>query len=267
MFSLTIKELIARKMRFLSTALAVLLGVTLMAGTLVLTDTLNATFDGVLADAHAGVDAMVRNPSAIDLSYGMVGPRMPADVIDAVRQVDGVDQAALEITGYAQVVGRDGNAVGDQAQAPAYGFNWIDVPDLNPYRLVEGHAPAADTDIVIDRGSATKTDLHVGDVATVLTQQAPAEFTISGIATSAPLTRRPERPLCCSPTPPRSATWRAPAWSTVSSCTPPTESAKPDSSTDSTMSCPASRSSPAQKSSQPTRLRSVRRSRRTRYSC
>ena len=60
MFTLTIKELVARKMRLLNTVFAVLLGVTLMAGTLVFTDTLTATFDNVLEDARAGVDALGR---------------------------------------------------------------------------------------------------------------------------------------------------------------------------------------------------------------
>jgi putative ABC transport system permease protein len=142
MFNLTIKELIARKMRFLSTAVAVLLGVTLMSGTMIFSDTLTGTFDSVLADAHQGVDAMVRAESDVTVPYGEVGTRMDADVIDAVRDVPGVDEVALEVTGYAQVVGDDGMVVGDQEQAPALGFNWISVPELNPFRIADGRTPA-----------------------------------------------------------------------------------------------------------------------------
>ena len=61
----------------------------LMAGTLVFTDTMLAAGDNVLEDAHAGVDAMVRAPSDVDVAYGQVGTRMDADVIDTVRHVDG----------------------------------------------------------------------------------------------------------------------------------------------------------------------------------
>ena len=74
MFTLTLKELAARKLRLLTTALAVLLGVAFMAGTMVFTDTIGATFDSVLADADEGVDAYVRSPSEIDLGYGEAGP-------------------------------------------------------------------------------------------------------------------------------------------------------------------------------------------------
>lgn len=182
MFALTIKELVAHKMRMLSTVFAVLLGVTLMSGTLIFTDTLTATFDNVLDDARAGVDAMVRAESDVDMPYGQVGTRMDAGIIDTVRGVDGVDASALQITGYAQLVDADGDVVGDQEQAPAFGFNWIDVPALNPYVISDGRAPASDGEIVIDRGSADKGHFVVGDTATVLTQDAPVEFTITGIA-------------------------------------------------------------------------------------
>ena len=66
MFRLTIKELLAKKLRLLTTALAVLLGVAFIAGTLVLTDTMNRTFDNVLSDANAGTDAYVRGVSELD---------------------------------------------------------------------------------------------------------------------------------------------------------------------------------------------------------
>jgi putative ABC transport system permease protein len=183
MYSLTIKELVAHKMRLLSTVFAVLLGVTLMSGTLVFTDTLTATFDNVLEDAHSGVDAMVRAPSDVDLSYGQVGTRMDADTIDTVRRIDGVAEAALSVTGYAQLIGPDGDVVGDQEQAPAFGFNWIDNPSLTPFRLAEGRSPVSDDEIVIDRHSANESGYGIGDVATVLTKAEPAEFTIVGVAT------------------------------------------------------------------------------------
>ena len=80
MFKLTIKELAARKLRLLTTAFAVLLGVAFMAGTLVFTDTIGATFDSALAEANEGVDAYVRTPSAIDVGYGEPGPRLDASL-------------------------------------------------------------------------------------------------------------------------------------------------------------------------------------------
>jgi putative ABC transport system permease protein len=182
MFALTIKELAAHKLRLLSTAFAVLLGVAFMAGTLVFTDTISATYDSALADANEGVDAYVRTPSEIDIGYGEPGPRLDASLEHTVASVDGVDEVALRINGYAQLVGRDGQPVGDISKNPAFGTNWVTVDDLNPYELSSGHAPADDDEIVIDKASAEKAGYEPGDVATVLTKSAPRQFTIAGIA-------------------------------------------------------------------------------------
>ena len=184
MFALTLKDLAARKLRILATAFAVLLGVAFMAGTLIFTDTIGATFDNALAEANAGVDAYVRTPSAIDIAYGEPGPRLDASLVDEVAAVPGVDQVALRINGYAQIVGPDGEPVGDIANSPAFGTNWIAVDELNPYDLVAGHAPS-DDEIVIDKASADKAGVEPGDVVTVLTKGAPRDFTIAGIATFA----------------------------------------------------------------------------------
>ena len=183
MFRLTIKELAARKLRLLTTGLAVLLGVAFMAGTLVFTDTVDASFDSALAEANEGVDAYVRMPSDLDLGYGEPGPRLDSSLARTVAAVDGVDDVALRINGYAQLVDPDGQPVGDVSKMPAFGSNWVTVDDLNPYELSSGTAPAGDDEIVIDKASAEKSGYAPGDLATVLTQGEPQQFTIAGVAT------------------------------------------------------------------------------------
>ena len=104
MFRLTIKELRAKKLRLISTGLAVLLGVAFLAGTLILTDTATKSFDTVLADANAGTDAYVRGASPLDLSFGEQRPRIDASLRDTLRSVDGVAEVASHVNGYAQIV-------------------------------------------------------------------------------------------------------------------------------------------------------------------
>jgi putative ABC transport system permease protein len=182
MIRLTVKELFARKLRLLSTAFAVVIGVAFMAGTFIFTDTLRATYDSAVVDTNEGVDSIVRAPSAIDVGYGEPTPRIDASVADQVRQAPGVADVAVRVEGFAQLIDRDGEAVGDLDEVSALGLNWIAADELNPYRIVEGHAPASDDEIVIDRASAREADYAPGDIATVLTQQAPRQFTIAGIA-------------------------------------------------------------------------------------
>ena len=60
--------------------------------------------------------------------------------------------------------------------------NWVSDPALNPYRLVEGHAPRADDEVVINRGAAKSGHLTIGSTTTLLTPQ-PLRVRIVGIAT------------------------------------------------------------------------------------
>ena len=89
----------------------------------------------------------------------------------------------MRINGYAQLVGRDGDTVGDVSPSPAFGTNWVTVDDLNPYELASGQRPRTTTRSSIDKASADKAGYEPGDGATVLTKHAPRQFTISGIAT------------------------------------------------------------------------------------
>jgi len=184
MLQLTLRELAAKKRRLLTTGIAVMLGVAFMAGTLVLTSTISRTFDGLFADGYAGTDAYVRGTSEIDPEFGAQRPRLDASIVDSIQRVDGVAAAEAKVSGYAQLVDAAGKPVGDPGQgAPTFGESWMTVPELNPYRIAEGHAPTNADEIVIDRHSAKTGGIHVGDVTTVLTKHGSDRFTVSGIAT------------------------------------------------------------------------------------
>jgi putative ABC transport system permease protein len=177
------RGLLARKLRLVTTSLAVLLGVAFMSGTLVLTDTIGRTFDTLFADAIAGTDAAVRSASVITGDFVTQRARVSASVVDTVRGVPGVAAAEGQVEGYTQVVGRDGKAVGNPGRgAPTFGRNWSEVDALNPFRIVDGHAPRSDTEVVLDRYTAKTAGYGVGDTFTVLTQRGPERLTLAGIA-------------------------------------------------------------------------------------
>jgi putative ABC transport system permease protein len=182
MFRLTLKELFAKKLRLITTALAVMLGVAFMSGTLVLTDTMSRSFDGLFSDAYAGTDAFVRGVSPLgDHSAG--APSLDAGIVATVAAADGVAHAEGLVSGYAQLVDHDGKAIGNPGQgAPTLGDAWIDSPELNPYHVVEGRPPASNGEIVVDRRSAETADFVLGEAVTVLTKSGSDVFTITGIA-------------------------------------------------------------------------------------
>lgn len=183
MLHVTIKGLLAHKVRLATTAIAILLGVAFMSGTLVLTATIGSTFDGLFADINAGTDVAVRNAQSVDTPFGTERGPIDESVLSTVQAVDGVRVAEGGVGGYAQYVGKDGKAVGNPGRgAPTLGFGWSEDPALNPLRLSSGSAPAGPNRVVMDKGTADKEGFVVGDSVTVLTQAGSQQFTISGIA-------------------------------------------------------------------------------------
>jgi putative ABC transport system permease protein len=187
MLRTTLKNLAARKLRLLTTGFAVLLGVAFMAGTLVLTATIGASFDDLFADAYEGTDAYVRGEIALESdALGDQRVRLDAALIDRIRAVDGVRAVEGDIEAYAQIVGRDGEPLGNPDMgAPVLGSVWITDDTLNPYEVVAGRAPAGMDEVVIDRHSADTGELDVGDTISVLTQAGTIEVELVGIATFA----------------------------------------------------------------------------------
>jgi putative ABC transport system permease protein len=183
----TIKGLLAHKLRFALTALAVMLGVAFMSGTMVLTDTISRTFDNLFADVNRGTDAYVRSAQSLSSGFGGAARRqrgrVPASLVPEIQSVPGVAAAEGNLQFYAQLVGKNHKTIGNPQQgAPTFGFNWGTVKALNPYRLEPGgRAPQGDQ-VVIDAASAKNGGFKVGDTVTVLTQGPPKQYQIVGIA-------------------------------------------------------------------------------------
>lgn len=185
MWRVTRKGLRAHKLRFALTGLAVLLGVAFMSGTMVLTDTIRKTFDDLFADVNEGTDAYVRSKQSLEADFGPEQrERIPADLLPAVEAVEGVAAAEGEVQFYAQIIDKDGDTIGNPGQgAPTFGANWGDVEELSGWRLEPGgDPPEADDQVVIDKGSADEADFELGDRVGVLSQSAPKEYELVGIA-------------------------------------------------------------------------------------
>jgi len=186
MWRITLPGLLAHKVRYGLTAVAVVLGVAFMAGTLIFTDTIKNTFDGLFDDVYRNTDAVVRaqQPVTPDANFTNQRHLIDARLIDDVRRVPGVSQARLGVGGYAQLVGENGKAIGNPAAgAPTLGEGWNpDARSMEPYRFVPGGRPPANGDeIAIDKHSADVGHLAVGDRVTVLTKHPPRQYTITGL--------------------------------------------------------------------------------------
>ena len=180
---LSVSSLRAHKRRFAGTFLAVFLGVAFLAGTLVMGDTLRASFDSMFGNATSGTDAVVRSADAITTPGESEGVRQPVGtaLVSTLERVHGVAAAAPDIEGAGQLVGKNGKPIGGQGP-PTLAANWITDPELNPYQLAEGRAPEKSGEVVLNRGAAEKGDLKIGDTTTLRTPD-PVEVRIVGLAT------------------------------------------------------------------------------------
>ena len=183
MLSVTVKGLWAQKVRFALTGLAVVLGVAFMTGTMVLTATMQRTFDGVFASANRGTDVIVRRGGSVQGDVSVVRDRLDAPVVTRVAAVDGVRAARGSIEEVTQLVRSDGTVTKTEGINVAIGTNWIDDATLNPFTLATGHAPAALDEVVVDQRTARHEHWSLGARLSVLTKSGPETLRLVGIAT------------------------------------------------------------------------------------
>ena len=178
-----LKGLLGRKLRTALTAIAIVLGVTMVSGTYVLTDSIDKAFDSIFTDVRQGSNVIVSGKSAFDLSdgSGATAPAFDEDVLEEVREVEGVALAEGSVDSEsAQLIGDDGKAI-TYGGAPNLGFSIANGESpFNPLTLVDGEWPGPD-EVVIDSATADKEDFAVGQQVGVQAAGAVEELRISGI--------------------------------------------------------------------------------------
>jgi putative ABC transport system permease protein len=178
----SLKGLLGRKLRTSLTAIAIVLGVAMISGTFVLTDSIDKAFDSIFSDVRQGSNVVISGKSAFDLTdqAGSTAPTLDESLLDKVRTVPGVAEAEGSVDGEAQLIGRDGKVI-VYGGAPNLGFS-VANPDspFNPLTLVEGSWPTTG-EVVIDKSTAGKEDFAVGDTVGVQAEGPAQLLRISGI--------------------------------------------------------------------------------------
>jgi putative ABC transport system permease protein len=182
----SLRGLAGRKLRAALTAFAIVLGVAMISGTFVLTDTIDKAFNTLFTESYAGTDVVVsgKKPDISVDGETPLAPPIPDSILSSVRGVDGVEAAAASIGDFdaTKIIGRDGKAINTQG-APSFGFG-IDFaqPRFNPLQLTAGRWPSAPNEAVIDAATAEAEKFNVGDVVRIQTTQPVRPFQLVGIA-------------------------------------------------------------------------------------
>ena len=109
-----LRGLLSRKLRTALTAIAIVLGVGMISGTFVLTDSISHAFDRIFTDARKGSDAVISGKSAFDTSSSdaSLTPTFDESLLSKVRQQPGVAQAEGSVsTDSAHLIDKNGKVI------------------------------------------------------------------------------------------------------------------------------------------------------------
>ena len=188
MIKVALRGLAGRKLRAVLTGIAIVLGVAMISGTYILTDTIDSAFQTLLTESYAGTDAVVTG-KGLDISIDGESPPTPPVAASVLETVRGVDEVALA-TGTVldedntKILTPEGKAVSSEG-APTFGFGIDTAPALaqfNPLNVLEGRWPAAGDEVVIDAGTADEQGYEVGDTVEITTLQPKRAFELVGVA-------------------------------------------------------------------------------------
>ena len=181
MIRLVLAGLRQRKLRAALTATAILLGVAMVTGTLVLTSQITRAFDEIFQAANSGVD--VRVSPRTDFEGGLSNvPTLPESMVAQVRGVEGVRAAAPELAALGSPV-VNGEYV-QSTGAPSFVFSLT--PD--PFRsteLASGAYPARNGEVAVNEALAANEGLALGDRLGIATRDGVKQVTLTGTVTFA----------------------------------------------------------------------------------
>jgi putative ABC transport system permease protein len=184
MLKVTWRNLVARRLRLLLSAFAIVLGVAFVSGSLVFTDAMGGTFDDIIEGSTA--DAEVAFEGANDFNSLQDSRLMPASVVDRLEELPEVGSAhpgLLLQTVF--VVGADGKVVGGNGP-PGLAFNPTDATSITGrpvLTLAEGELPDGPAEVALERKTADRAGMDVGDEVRLVTPGAPPQMTadVTGI--------------------------------------------------------------------------------------
>ncbi len=183
MLRVALRNVRAHLVRLGLSILAVVLGVSFVAGTFSLREMLSSTFDGIV-DAGSSSDVYLRggeDSAALtqeNASAGEVRTTIPADLTDTVQEVDGVARAFADYSGPLVLVGADGTPP-PTTGAPTFGLAWRAEDPSTP--IAEGAAPSGPGEFLLEAGTAEASGLTVGDSTTLVVAGQVTEATLTGI--------------------------------------------------------------------------------------
>ncbi|MEV0176507.1 FtsX-like permease family protein [Streptomyces sp. NPDC050803] len=179
----SMRNFFAHKGRMALSAVAVLLSVAFVCGTLVFTDTMNTTFDKLFATTASDVTVSPKEAKSDEAAQNGKPESLPASTLAQVAKAEGVKSAEGAVSSMnVTVVDSDNDNMGSSSGAPTIAGNWTK-NDLRSMEITSGHAPRGPTEVMVDADTVDKHDLKLGDELRTISVVGDFKARIVGIAT------------------------------------------------------------------------------------
>ncbi len=177
MTKVALRGIRARKLRALITWLAIFLGVALVAGTYVLTDTINKSFGEIFTESLKGTDVAITAQTNVETNDA-TPPGFRATLLARVNKVNGVEAATGSVFASGRFVDAKGDPIGNSF-APNF-ISSLNPPRFETLTYVEGHKPRTDDEVSIDTQTADTGNLKVGGKLRLAGTREAKTYTIVG---------------------------------------------------------------------------------------
>ena len=182
-----LKGIFGRKLRTALTAFSVVLGVAMVTGSFVLTDTMSKAFDSIFSSSYAETDVVVSGRSLVDWSDQ--GNALVSDeLLRQVRALPSVEEASGSIldlnssANTAHLIDTEGEIVTGNGN-PTFGLGRRRLAaEFNPLTIVEGEFADEPGEVVVDASSADRLGYHVGSPISIEVGGPVHEFELVGVA-------------------------------------------------------------------------------------
>jgi putative ABC transport system permease protein len=180
MIAVALKGLLGRKLRATLTAFAIVLGVAMISGSFVLTDTLGKTFDDIYDESYQATDAVISSEEAVNTGDDSPeAPAFAANVLSGVESLPGVRLAHGSIEDEARLVDESGDPIG--RSGTAVGVDPSVDQHLNPLQLVTGDWPRGAGQLAIDKATAENEHFEIGETVGAFADGPLRKYRVSGV--------------------------------------------------------------------------------------
>jgi putative ABC transport system permease protein len=179
MAHLVLRGFAQRKLRVALTGIAIALGVALMAGTYILTDTINHSFAGIFKTASAGDSVVVSPAQTLGKRAESETSPITDQMLAQVRETPGVAEASGGIFTPATLLDANRKRL-SSGHSPAF-INALVAKRFEAFKAISGRFPQGPDEVALDQATVRRANVKLGQQIIVAGRASAKRYTVVGV--------------------------------------------------------------------------------------